>query len=191
MLKLQWRLHDSGWLDLNWRLFSEPPDEPETQYGAMLINYSGNTARGTYDMAVSYRIAAFRLLDSACERGEAWESVDPILFCFRHALELNLKELHRGLRQRVHGLTPMADALNARLVKRYQLVQVDWLRDRIHEFDTVDPRSTAFRYDDAPSSATPPELWVDFAKLRHIMDIMFDALDTVRRHDFELELERA
>lgn len=178
-------------LVLNWRLFDDPPDEPETQYGAMLVNYSGNTARDTYDMAMSYRTAAFRLLDAAMKHGEAWESVDPILFCFRHALELNLKSLHAGERLRAHGLKPMADALHGRLSSRYPTVQVDWLRDRIYEFDTVDPRSTAFRYDDAASPTTPPELWVDFAKLKHIMNTMFDALDTVRRHDFELEREGA
>ncbi|MFX6899566.1 hypothetical protein ABTH92_20555, partial [Acinetobacter baumannii] len=66
-------------LDLSWRLFTDPPGEPETHYGAMLVNYCGNTARVTYDMAASSRIAAFRLLDAASERGEAWESVDPIL----------------------------------------------------------------------------------------------------------------
>ncbi|MGV2049319.1 hypothetical protein ACQZ48_04475 [Agrobacterium sp. 22-209-1] len=178
-------------LDLNWRLFADPPDEPETQYGAMLVNYNGNTARDTYDMVMSYRAAAFRLLDAAMKHGEAWESVDPILFCFRHALELNLKSLFKGAHLRTHGLQPMADALHERLSLRYPTVQVDWLRDRIHEFDAVDPRSTAFRYDDAASPTAPPELWVDFAKLRHIMTTMFDALDTVRRHDFELERERA
>ena len=178
-------------LDLAWRLFTDPPDEPETHYGAMLVNYQGNTARDTYDMAVSYRVAAFRLLDAAGEHGEAWEGVDPILFCFRHALELNLKVLHRGHRQRVHGLKPMAEALHARLATRYPQAQIDWVRDRILEFDSVDPRSTAFRYDDAPSKSTPPELWVDFAKLRHIITTVFDALDTVRRHDFELEREDA
>lgn len=174
-------------LNLNWRLFADPPDEPEMRYGAMLVNYNGNTARNTYDMAMSYRVAAFRLLDAACEHGEAWESVDPILFCFRHALELNLKSLHRGERLRVHGLKAMTDALHARLSTRYPVQQVDWLRDRLHEFDTVDPRSTAFRYDDAASPSTPPELWVDFAKLRQIMNTMFEALDAIRRHDFELE----
>lgn len=176
-------------LDLTWRLFADPPDEPETKYGAMLVNYNGNTARDTYDMVTSYRAAAFRLLESAMERGEAWESVDPILFCFRHALELNLKSLHAGARLRAHGLKSMADALHERLCSRYPIVQADWLRDRIREFDTVDPRSTAFRYDDAASPATPPELWVDFGKLKHIMNTVFDALDTVRRHDFELERE--
>lgn len=174
-------------IDLNWRLFADPPDEPETLYGAMLVNYNGNTARDTYDMAMSYRTAAFRLLDKAGEHGEAWESVDPILFCFRLALELNLKDLHRGPRQRIHSLKHMADALHERLSVRYPPVQVDWLCDRIREFETVDPRSTAFRYDDAAPPSTPPELWVDFAKLQHIMNTVFEALDTIRRHDFDLE----
>ena len=177
--------------DLSWRLFADPPDEPEKQYGAMLVNYSGNTARDTYDMVMSYRVAAFRLLDAATEQGEAWESVDPILFCFRHALELNLKSFPTDAAPRTHGLKSMADALHERLSARYPTVQVDWLRDRIQEFDAVDPRSTAFRYHDAASPATPPELWVDFAKLRNIMKTMFDALDTVRRHDFELERDGA
>ncbi len=176
-------------LDLSWRLFTDPPGEPETHYGAMLVNYCGNTARVTYDMAASYRIAAFRLLDAASERGEAWESVDPILFCFRHALELNLKELDRGPRKRVHGLKDMAETLRDRLTKRYLKTQVDWLHDRICEFDTVDPHSTAFRYDDAAPDNMPPELWVDFAKLRHIMNAVFEGLDTIRRHDFELDRE--
>lgn len=178
-------------LDLNWRLFADPPAEPETHFGAMLVNYSGNTARDTSDMAMSYRVAAFRLLDMAGDQGEAWESVDPILFCFRHALELNLKAMNKGTRQRVHDLKSMADALHTRLSTRYPAQQVDWLRDRIHEFDAVDPRSTAFRYDDAASPHTPPELWVDFVKLRQIMNSVFEALDTIRRHDFELEREVA
>jgi len=169
-------------LDLNWRLFADPPDELETQYGAMLVNYSGNTPRDTYDMVTSYRAAAFRLLDAAMEHGEARESVDPILFYFRHAhaLKLNLKCPQTAERLRTHGLKPMADALHERLSLRYPTIQADWLRDRVHEFDTVDPRSTTFRYDDGASPATPPELWVDFAKL-----------DTVRRHDFKLEREKA
>lgn len=174
-------------LDLSWRLFADPPDEPETHYGAMLVNYNGNTARDTYDMAKSYRVAAFRLLDIAGTHGEAWESVDPILFCFRHSLELNLKAIENDNRQRVHGLKPLADALHMRLSARYPAQQIDWLRDRVHEFDTVDPRSTAFRYDDAAAPGTPAESWVDFTKLRHIMNTIFEALDNIRRHDFELE----
>jgi len=176
-------------LDFSWQLFTDPPDEPETRYGAMLVNWNGNTGRDTHDMAMSYRVAAFRLLDAASENSEAWESVDPILFCFRHALELNLKALHQGPRKRAHGLKSLGNDLHARLLTRYRPAQVDWLRDRICEFDTVDPRSTAFRYDDVPNRDAAPELWVDFAKLRHIMIAIFEGLDTIRRHDFERERE--
>ncbi|WP_107326943.1 hypothetical protein [Agrobacterium pusense] len=90
-----------------------------------------------------------------------------------------------------HGLKPMADALQERLASRSANVHVNWLRDRINGLDTFDPPSTAFRYDDAASPATPPELWVYFTRQVHIMTMVFDALDTILRHDFELKRERA
>ncbi|TIO04399.1 hypothetical protein [Mesorhizobium sp.] len=172
-------------VDLSWAIFSDLPDEPETRYGAMLVNWNGQTGRTTYDMAQSYRTAAFRLLDEASRYNESWESVDPILFCFRHALELNMKAIHRGPAKRSHGLQELAAHLHERLVGCYRQSQLDWLRDRIREFDTVDPRSTAFRYDDVANANVAPEVWVDFAQLRRIMNAIFSALDKIRLDDFE------
>ncbi|NGO54917.1 hypothetical protein [Allomesorhizobium camelthorni] len=172
-------------VDLAWSIFSDLPDEPETKYGAMLVNWNGQTGRTTYDMAQSYKTAAFRLLDEAGSCNESWESVDPILFCFRHALELNLKALYEALPKRNHGLRDLANHLHDRLTSCYQQSQLDWLRDRIVEFDTVDPHSTAFRYDDVANANVAPEVWVDFAQFRLIMNAIFSALDRVRLDDFE------
>lgn len=172
-------------IDLAWSIFSDMPDEPETKYGAMLVNWNGQTGRNTYDMAQSYKAAAFRLLDEASTYNESWESVDPILFCFRHALELNLKAIHVAQTKRNHGLRDLANQLHGRLTGRYQQSQLDWLRDRILEFDIVDPRSTAFRYDDVANANVAPEVWVDFLQLRRIMNAIFSALDRVRLDDFE------
>ena len=174
-----------GGVSLAWSIFSDLPDEPETKYGAMLVNWNGQTGRTTYDMAQSYKAAAFRLLDQASGYNESWESVDPILFCFRHALELNLKALHDVQPKRSHGLSDRANHLHHRLTGCYQQLQLDWLRDRILEFNTVDPRSTAFRYDDVANANVAPEVWVDFAQLRRIMNAIFRALDRVRLDDFE------
>ncbi len=80
-------------LSLTWSIFEEPPDDMDARTGALLINWNGSTGRDIYDMARAYRTATFRLLDAAYANNESWESIDPILFCFRHALELHLKML--------------------------------------------------------------------------------------------------
>lgn len=110
--------------------------------------------------------------------------IDPILFCFRHALELHLKALHPGAARRVHPLKDLADELHRRLKGRYRPEHVDWLCERIREFDRVDSRSTSFRYHDVAEPNREPELWVDFHRFRVVMEAIFDGLEKVRLDSF-------
>lgn len=142
------------------------------------------TCNWLHDMARAYRAAAFRLLDTARSNNESWESIDPIMFCFRHALELHLKALQSGAARRVHPLKDLAKELHRRLHGRYRSEHVDWLCDRIREFDRVDSRSTSFRYHDVAEPNREPELWVDFTRLRTIMEAIFDGLEKVRLDSF-------
>jgi hypothetical protein len=167
-------------LSLSWSIFEEPPDDMEPSNGALLVNWNGSTGRDIYDMARAYRAAAFRLLDAARRKNESWESIDPILFCFRHALELHLKALQPGAARRVHPLKDLADELHSRLQGRYRSEHIDWLCGRIREFDRVDSRSTSFRYHDVAEPRREPELWVDFNRFRVVMEAIFEGLEKVR-----------
>jgi hypothetical protein len=171
-------------LSLTWSIFEEPPDDMDPSTGALLINWNGATGRDIYDIARSYRVAAFRLMDVALENNESWESIDPILFCFRHALELYLKALWPGTARRIHPLKELAEELHHRLVGLYRSEHVDWLCERIREFDRVDSRSTSFRYHDVAEPDREPELWVDFTRLRVIMEAIFAGLEKVRLDSF-------
>jgi hypothetical protein len=171
-------------LSLSWSIFEEPPDDMEPTTGALLINWNGATGRDIYDMARAYRTAAFRLLDAARSNNESWESVDPILFCFRHALELHLKALHPGTPRRIHPLKNLAEELRHRLHGRYRREHIDWLYERIREFDRVDSRSTSFRYHDVAEPNRDPELWIDFNRFRVVMEAIFEGLEKVRLDSF-------
>ncbi len=165
-------------------IFTEPPDrlgESDFDFGTFVATVG--TMDG-FEVARSFADAANRLLVAAAENRENWEASPPILFCYRHALELYLKALLPESRHN-HSLSTLAQSLKP-LLKRYPADQVAWLHDRIIEFDMVDPKSTVFRYHDGlitshETSGDPyPELWVDYNNLKRTMEIIFHGLERLR-----------
>ena len=79
--------------DLAQPIFEEPPHdlgEQDFHFGALL------SALGGYErieVARAIAEAGDRLLHAALDRREPWEVAHPILFWYRHALELHLKAL--------------------------------------------------------------------------------------------------
>ncbi len=159
-------------------IFEDPPDNMGKQSGVLLVNWAGASGRETVEMARAYRTAGDRLLHLAGEVGESWEAIDPILFCYRHAVELYLKALFPGSAKN-HGLGNLGAALMAQLEGRYRADQVNWLCGRISEIQALDPGSTAFRYADSCHAGADPEIWVDFRHLRAVTHAIFDALERV------------
>jgi len=160
-------------------IFEEPPDDMEQRAGALLVNWNGNAGVAAPDVSSAFRVAAERLLDAALANNETWEAAYPILFCYRHGLEVSLKSLVPGA-PREHGLADIWAALQPRLAGQCPANQMAWLGDRIAEFERMDPCSTAFRYADAVPAGRAPELWVDFHHLKASAATLFDALDRLR-----------
>jgi hypothetical protein len=166
-------------LDPSRSIFEEPPDDMSERFGVLLLNWNGQTGREPWETARAYRIAADRLLAVARGANETWESADPIMFCYRHAVELHLKALLAPDVAHTHGLEGLIAGLRARL-ERYRERDVSYLCSRLVEFAKVDPRSTAFRYTDATPPGREPELWLDLNRLSAIMDAIFGALERIR-----------
>jgi hypothetical protein len=144
-------------IDLNRPIFEEPPDglgEQEFHFGILIPGMGGMEG---IEVARTFAAAGDRLLDAALSNRESWQAAYPILFCYRHALELYLKAIIPQAKKN-HGLSDLWKQLYPHVAGRYQNDQVDWLKDRIMEFHYIDPGSTAFRYHDAPPKVSDPEL---------------------------------
>jgi hypothetical protein len=160
-------------------IFEDPPDDMELRTGVLLVNWNGNTGVAASEVSNAFRIAAERLLDAALANNETWEAVYPILFCYRHGLEVSLKSLVPGA-PRKHGLAKLWAVLHPRLAGRVCADQLEWIGHRIAEFERVDPGSTTFRYAyDLPVDSAH-ELWVDFHHLKASTAKLFEALDRLR-----------
>ena len=160
-------------------IFEDPSDalgEGEHHFGHLIAAMGGMEG---IEMARAFAVAGHRLLAGAGKAGETWEAAHPILFCYRHALELYLKALVQP-EQRNHGLQDLWAALRNRIRGRFRTDHVIWLGARVQEFQTIDPRSTAFRYHDAHPQHIDPELWVDFNHLAVQASRMFEAMEAIR-----------
>lgn len=154
-------------------ILQEPPDGlDETWTHGVFLN--GGTVDGYLALARSYKEGADALLDSALKSGEPREWGYPVLFAYRHALELYLKVVGE-MTDVTHSLKRCVAVLEKHHGEKIPSPAREW----ISEFDNIDPNGTAFRYVDegAGQSLNYAEYWVDFHQLRHAMKCVFGMLD--------------
>jgi len=98
------------------------------------------------NIAQDYMEAAY-VLTEAIKKGD-WEDyrlANPVLFLYRHSIELFLKGV-MGETRKIHRLADLADGFAKFIQQRYRKDVPPWITARLKEIAAVDPNSTAFRY---------------------------------------------
>lgn len=153
-------------------ILQEPPEDlDETWRHGIFLNAGG--VDEFLALARSYRQSADALLDSALESGEPRGWGYPVLFAYRHALELYLKIIGH-IQDPIHSLEACIGRVETRQGQKISSPIREW----IIELDKIDPYGTAFRYaDDTAGTLTYAEYWVDFVQFRYAMGRVFEGLD--------------
>ena len=113
------------------------------------------------------------MLETAIEKDEVHEWAYPILFAYRHTLELYLK-LIGEIDEITHSLKKCVELVERRHGQRIP----ESIRNWILELESIDPAGTAFRYADADSTLNQHyEQWFDFRHFQFAMTRIFDAID--------------
>jgi len=148
--------------------FQEVPEEiDETwQHGTLI---GGMAGRDLLQVARAYKTAADELAKLALSRYEPHELDYPVLFLYRHAIELYLKSMLTEKPQ-THDLGRLIELLEGQFGNKL----VGWVRDRLRDFHHIDRMSDTFRYDELPSSS---ELWIDFHHVQFVMDRLVETFE--------------
>lgn len=170
-------LEDTDYLEAEFRelmypwmpILQEPPSELDETWRHGIL-FVGSNAQQSFELARNYRHAADILLKAALDGNSAFDGAPPIVFLFRHALELYLKMLG-DVKEPTHSLAKCLAAVERRTKSK---VGRPW-RGWILELDEMDPTSTVFRYADEIGGYV--EYWVDFCHLRFAMAGVFDKID--------------
>jgi len=137
------------------------------------------------EIACAYRTAADSLIAPALKSGEAWRFIYPVLFLYRHALELHLKAILQPSK-RTHELRPLIRKFENLVKTRFGENLPTEIKEDLEGFSEIDPDSQAFRYSDRYSETRhgrflPGEYWVSLRNLGKTMDALCEALERVHQ----------
>jgi len=170
-------------------IFGEPPDGVDETWtrGAML---GGMMGYEPLEIADSYFRAGEILVETVLDRRrcgtefvEARDVIHPIMFTYRHGLELYLKAILRTA-PKTHNLGSLLEGFCRHVRERYLESVPSWFTKPVSEFITYDPTSVTFRYESTNSQlARDGEFWVDLATLQVTMERLRLVLRRVFRSD--------
>ena len=159
-------------LYLHTPLIQELPDDlDETWRHGILL--AGGGRYEYLELARNYRHVAETMLRAALENHEVEGWAYPVLFAYRHTLELYLK-LIGEIDEITHSLARCVQLVE----QRSKVTLPPPIREWILELEQIDPTGTAFRYsDEETGSSRYSEHWFDFRHFKFAMKRVFDALD--------------
>jgi DNA-binding transcriptional MerR regulator len=172
-------------LYLHTPLFQEIPDELDgTWRHGCIYTPSFFTP---FELARNYRWCANELLELALKQDATLDLRSPVLFAYRHALELYLKVLGE-VDEQTHSLNRCLALVERRVGGKIRDPHRSW----ILELDRMDPGGISFRYnmDDAPQGLGTDEMWIDFHQVKFAMDKLLGDLDMAILNDRSLWEDR-
>jgi hypothetical protein len=128
-------------------------------------------------IASNYKEAADVLVERALADERVHEVLLPVLFLYRHSLELRLKFAVQPQKPN-HDLVALTGALDEILVAKRRGALPPGLIERVQEIAAYDVEADAFRFHarkrkkgaQRTEPHFPEEVWVDIAYLRDVMD---------------------
>ncbi len=130
-------------------LFEEPTAaiERPDQWSEPLGFLVGGGANQRYQhLGQQYYNAAEHLVEGIKHQDVAdYEVANPVLYLYRHSIELFLKAIMQGA-AKTHSLDTLADEYRDFIKDEFGSDCPKWIITRMKELGAIDPNSTAFRY---------------------------------------------
>ena len=159
-------------------IFQEPPERlDEDWYHGFLIGGMAlypESIDGKIMLARSFKEAGDSLVTKALADADlSYEMAYPIMFLYRHAIELYLKLAVPSAKPN-HKLPSLIADLDRLVHNRFRQALPQWVKDRLKEFHEIDPNSTSFRYGDVlhKNSFAGGEWWVEFGRVRQTVSLI-------------------
>jgi len=166
-------------------LFQEAPEElDETCRHGSLVGGMVNGALDMFALADSYKLAGDTLVDAALSTVEAYELIYPIMYNYRHAMELYLKDVYPP-KNRNHDLQPLLQKLRDILQREHSTAIPIWFENVVLAFADFDPESTTFRYSDSGifsrRTGDSGEFWIDLVHVKKLMGWVAESFQRIRQ----------
>jgi hypothetical protein len=130
------------------------------------------------EISLAFKLSADEIVNQAFTSLEfAYEYAFPVIFLYRHALEVSLKSINSGYKAN-HSFLSLTDNLIEKLKGSISKRLLEKVQDRIDDFIIIDQKSTRFRYGvENPQE----EFTVDLQHLKKVINELFDIIEKVRK----------
>lgn len=159
-------------------VFVEPPENLDETWKHGVIYAGLAQITDAYFLAKSFKLAGDRLVEAALESQENWELLCPVLYNYRHSMELYLKATTNNFK-RSHNLRYLFGQLKDLLKKEFNTTPPLWVNNLIEIFNDFDENGTSFRYG---GNTNRSEVWVDFHHLKTLMGWLAESFHNIRLH---------
>ncbi|MBI2419901.1 MAG: hypothetical protein HYV28_18715 [Ignavibacteriales bacterium] len=165
-------------------IFQEIPDDLDESFVNGALWGGMASTRNNMEMAESFEKASWIIMSKHTKIGlEAYEIVNPLLYLYRHTIELYFKAIINehdpevDVRTYSHNLQKLLRKVEE-ILTAYKVILPESAVKIVLEFYKIDSKSFSFRYGEDFKSG---EFWVDFNLLNRNMDWLFDGLKKVYR----------
>jgi hypothetical protein len=157
-------------------VFREVPEDinEDWNWGVLV----GGMASNDLLSARAFKRGADVLVDEGLQSEAAYEVAYPILYLYRHAIELYLKAIVKPTKLD-HKLGPLIDGLDAIVKSQFSQSLPAWAKDRLNDFARIDVDSFAFRYayNKQRQPTIPFEWWVELTHLRTVVGSLVEGFE--------------
>ncbi|HMN12756.1 MAG TPA: hypothetical protein PKD55_10580 [Bellilinea sp.] len=173
--------------DKRGQIFQEVPNDIDatwthvTLFGGMV-----DGAHDDYTLAWNFKQAGDILIQHGLKVSDACDLLYPVLYSYRHAIELFLKAIVKPAKRKHHDLARLLDQFEEKMKQNHNVEVPTWIQNLIGEFIQYDPGSTTFRYPEQTNTAE--ELMISLPDLKEKMDVLSENFHRV--HLAEIEVQR-
>ncbi len=165
-------------------LFQDLPEElDETWRHGGLVGGFVEAAFDNFALADSYKLAGDTLVKAALSDVEVHELLYPILYNYRHAIELYLKGI-LSPKNKNHDLQVLLQQLRDYLNREHATVIPAWFNNVVLEFVDFDPESTTFRFSEAGvfsrRTGDSGEFWIDLVHMKKVMGWIAESFQRIK-----------
>lgn len=157
-------------------IFQEPTDENSNIETNMV--FGGMAPLGDIlSLANAFKKSGDMLVEATKDEYDRYSFISPILYQYRHAIELFLKSF---LSESIisHDLLKLYEKFETLIQKEFQIYVPDWFKILVLAFDKIDKEGTVFRYG---GKIEGDEILVDLHHIKTMMNWLAESISRI--HD--------
>ena len=155
-------------------IFQEPTEE-NININSSIIFGGLSALEDMLSLANAFKKSGDMLIEATKDVDYHYDYVNPILFQYRHAVEIYLKStLEKTIK--THNLLKLYERFEALMKDKHKTEIPDWFKNIVNAFDGVDPHGDIFRYG---GDIVKDEILIDMRHLKTMMRWFAESINNI------------